>query len=266
MSLGKNGQLGNQMFQYATLYGLGFLRGIKIKIPTTGHDLIEAFPNLSAVLDDAPVTGRQYQEPSFLFDPEIWTLADGTDLFGYFQAPNYFLHCANQINKEFTFSDKVQEIASAAVATLDSELICAMHFRRKDYLNLADYHHNQDSKYYNDAVTMVLKNYPTTQFIAFSDDVEWCKQNLPKEITVIDTSAEGRHSQFIDMCIMSKCQLHIIANSSFSWWGAFLSRSTGVIAPKKWFGPRGPKEWETVYVPTRQHAAVTGMVPGWTKL
>ena len=71
MSLGKNGQLGNQMFQYATLYGLGFLRGIKIKIPTTGHDLIEAFPNLSAVLDDAPVTGRQYQEPSFLFDPPI---------------------------------------------------------------------------------------------------------------------------------------------------------------------------------------------------
>jgi hypothetical protein len=265
--LGKNGQLGNQMFQYAALYSLGFLRGTKIKIPSTGHDLLRAFPNLSATIDDTPFRGKTYQEPTFLFDPSIWTLEDGTDLFGYFQSPHYFLHCAHQINAEFTFHDEVQEIANKAITVLNSELLCAMHFRRKDYLNLADYHHNQDANYYNEAVSLVLKNYPNVKFIAFSDDVDWCKQNLPKEITVMDTRDQGSDSMFIDMCIMSKCQMHIIANSSFSWWGAFLSRSTGVIAPKKWFGPRGPKEWDTVYVPDRQHSALgSGTAPGWTKL
>ena len=175
------------------------------------------------------------------------------------------MHCANQINKEFTFRNEIQEIASKVITSLDSELICTMHFRRKDYLNLADYHHNQDADYYNEAVGLVLKNYPNTKFIAFSDDIDWCKNNLPKEIIVVDTSEHGKDSKFIDMCIMSKCQLHIIANSSFSWWGAFLSRSTGVIAPKKWFGPRGPKEWDTIYVPDRQHSSA-GAVSGWIKL
>lgn len=254
MSLGKNGQLGNQMFQYAALYALGFLRGEKIQIPASGHDLIDAFPNLSAIKSDTPLTKNIYQEPAFLFDANMWLLPPEYDLFGYFQSSNYFAHCADQIIEEFKFREDIEEKAKKIRSDLGTGHVCTVHFRRKDYLKLQDYHHNQDSQYYNSAVNLVQKSYPETKFIALSDDVQWCKDNLPPELIVIDTSAAGKDSMLIDMCLMSKCQMHIIANSSFSWWGAFLSKSNGVIAPSKWFGERGPKDWESIYV------------PGWTKL
>ena len=254
MSLGKNGQLGNQMFQYAALYALGFLRGEKIQIPETGHDLLEAFPNLSAIKSDAQHSRNIFQEQSFNFDANMWLLPPEYDLFGYFQSSNYFAHCAPQIFEQFQFRQDIQETADSIRSQIGNEIVCTVHFRRKDYLNLHHYHHNQDSQYYDSAIHLVQKSYPTAKFIALSDDVDWCKQNLPPEITVIDTRKVGKDSMYIDMCLMSKCQMHIIANSSFSWWGAFLSKSNGVIAPSKWFGESGPKDWESIYV------------PGWTKL
>ena len=247
MNIGKCGQFGNQMFQYAALYGLGFTRGTKIRIPSNGHSLLKAFPNLSAVIDDTPHNGAVYKEASFNYSSDLLTISDGTDLLGFFQSANYFLHCADQVLKEFTFNNNVQRRADAIYRQVGAEITCSVHFRRKDYLKSRGYHHNQDSNYYNQAINLVLKKYPMTKFVVFSDDIEWCKQTLPQEMIAIDTTTEGEDSRFIDMCIMSKCNIHIIANSSFSWWGAFLSRSTGVIAPKKWFGPRGPKDWQSVY-------------------
>ena len=150
--------------------------------------------------------------------------------------------------KEYTFNNNVQGKASDIFRQLGAEITCSVHFRRKDYLKSKGYHHNLDSSYYNQAINLVLKKYPMAKFLVFSDDIEWCKKNLPQKMIAIDTTAEGEDSMFIDMCIMSKCKIHIIANSSFSWWGAFLSRSAAVIAPRKWFGPRGPKDWQSVYV------------------
>lgn len=248
MNLGRYGQLGNQMFQYAALYGLGAVRGKKIQIPSNGHYLLNGFPNISAVVDDTPHAGPVYREPSFSFSRDFLKLNDGTDLLGFFQSANYFLHCEEQVLKEFAFNNSVQGRASEIFRQSGSEMTCAVHFRRKDYLKSNGYHHNQDSSYYKQAIALVLKKYPTTRFLVFSDDIEWCKKNLPKGMIAIDTTAEGENSRFIDMCIMSKCKIHIIANSSFSWWGAFLSRSAAVIAPGKWFGPRGPKDWQSVYV------------------
>jgi len=254
MTLGKNGQLGNQMFQYAALYGLGFLRGEKIQIPETGHDLLDAFPNISATISNTQTSNKVYQEPVFQFDGNLWLVPPEHDIFGYFQSSNYFAHCAKDIYNEFEFRKDIQQRAQDIRDDVGGDNVCTLHFRRKDYLDLQDYHHNQSSEYYNKGVNLVQNSYPNTSFIALSDDVDWCKENLPPEITVIDTRDQGSDSKFIDMCLMSKCQMHIIANSSFSWWGAFLSRSNGVIAPSEWFGSRGPKEWESVYV------------PGWTKL
>ena len=249
MNIGRYGQLGNQMFQYAALYGLGFIRGAKIRIPSNGHYLLNAFPNISAVIDDTPHTGPIYQEPSFGFSPDLLMISDGMDLLGFFQSANYFLHCEDQILKEFTFNNNVQRRADDIFRQVGAEITCSVHFRRKDYLKSMNYHYNQDSSYYNQAINLILKKYPMAKFLVFSDDLEWCKQTLPQEMIVIDTTAEGEDSKFIDMCVMSKCKTHIIANSSFSWWGAFLSRSAGVIAPKKWFGLRGPKYWQSVYAP-----------------
>ena len=81
----------------------------------------------------------------------------------------------------------------------------------------------------------------SVHFIVFSDDIEWCKENMGGNLSFADSSPA------VDMCTMSSCDIHIIANSSFSWWGAYLAKSNAVIAPKQWFGPDGPENWDTVY-------------------
>ena len=249
--LGQNGRLGNQMFQYAALYGLGFLRGKEVGIPVDGHDLFEAFPDitavpLSAIIGDQDVV---YREPNFSFAGNLWLCPDKCDLDGYFQSEQYFQHCADRIKEEFKFSSGAEKLANAFIEQArdgDSPL-CSVHFRRGDYQQKSEYHTNLDGKYYNPALAMVQQQIPNTKFIAFTDDLEWARRALPPEFIIADTSENNGMSHIIDLCIMSKCDIHIIANSSFSWWGAWLSGSKAVIAPKQWFGPEGPNDWQTIY-------------------
>ena len=249
--LGKNGRLGNQMFQYATLYGLGFLRGKEVGVPVDGHDLWKAFPTLSAVPLTAIIGNQEilYKEPAFSFDPSIWTLPDNCDLDGYFQSEQYFYHCSDRIKEEFRFASGVDRLATAFLeqASLGDSPVCSVHFRRGDYLEKPSYHQNLGGEYYNPALKMVQEQIEGVKFIAFTDDLEWARRALPEEFLIADTSENEEMSHIIDMCIMSKCPIHIIANSSFSWWPAWLSGSKAVIAPKQWFGPDGPEEWQSIY-------------------
>jgi hypothetical protein len=92
-------------------------------------------------------------------------------------------------------------------------------------------HHNLDLNYYEEA----LKHFDDRQVIVFSDDPEWCKeQSLFSDDRFLVSESEDNK---IDLCLMTFCTSHIIANSSFSWWGAWLANSQKVIAPSKWFGP-----------------------------
>jgi len=247
--LGTNGRLGNQMFQYAALYGLGFLRGREVGIPVTGHDLYRAFPSLSATPLETVTAEQLYREPKFEFNEGIWLCPDNTDIDGYFQSEQYFYHCTDRIREEFRFASGIDRLATEFLkqANPDDNPICSIHMRRGDYLQKADYHTVLGSEYYNAALSMVQQQIENVKFLAFSDDVEWVKTILPPEILVVDTSENNENSPIIDMCIMSKCHVHVIANSSFSWWGAWLSGSKAVIAPQQWFGPKGPDTWETVY-------------------
>ena len=88
----------------------------------------------------------------------------------------------------------------------------------------------------------ILSTFKSVKFLVFSDDLEWCKNNLPSGVLYSTAS-----DQFEDMCAMTLCDSHIVANSSFSWWGAWLSNSRCVIAPRAWFGPKGPTDWSTIY-------------------
>ena len=85
--------------------------------------------------------------------------------------------------------------------------------------------------------------YKKVKFLLFGDDYDWIEKNIFDDDCVIikNNSAE------IDMCLMSMCNAHIIANSSFSWWAAMLGSYNSVIAPKVWFGPKGPKNWDSIY-------------------
>ena len=240
--LGKNGRLGNQMFQYATLFSAGFTRGYQIGIPKD-QKINQVFSIDSAEKLDVVSCNSVYKEKDFSFDPNIFLIPDGTDLYGYFQSGNYFNHCEEALRKEFQFSQEIVQRANDIIAKYENIPLCSIHVRRGDYTNLSHYHTNLGSNYYIPACKLVHENIPNVKFLVFSDDVEWCKNAFKDEkFIVVDTKDDA-----LDLCIMSQCPVHVIANSSFSWWGAWLSRSTAVVAPKQWFGKNGPQNWQSVY-------------------
>lgn len=245
--LGKNGRLGNQMFQYAALVGTSFMRGRKFMIPETGHSLYETFLlGSQEEYDESHTPDFIYTEPRFDYEASVCKVEDNTELKGFFQSPNYFVHCEDKIRDNFLFKPEIEEIAKIQLSKLvpNNRPICSLHIRRTDYLTKTSYHPAEDLAYIKNAVEAVSNNIDGVFFLVFSDDIPWCKENIGGDV------AFSTNTPAIDMCMMSKCPIHIIANSSFSWWGAWLSKSKAVIAPKNWFGPDGPDDWSTVYYPT----------------
>ena len=122
-----------------------------------------------------------------------------------------------------------------------------MHVRRSDYLSTTNvaYHSNCGDNYYENAINEFDSNLPV---LIFSDDTEWCKQQdifKPKRFFISETG-----NNLMDMCLMTMCNHHIIANSSFSWWGAWLANSQNVVAPKQWYGPAGAHQsTQDLYLP-----------------
>ena len=243
-NIGKLGRLGNQMFQYAALYSAAFTRGYEFAIPKN-TDLEKVFKLPSKQYLESDVEQTLYKEKSFSHDPNLWLIDDNTELVGYFQSPKYWLHCQEDIRREFEFQDSIQEKADTWLKEnkLENRLLAAVHVRRTDYLEKSKYHHNLDDSYYMRANQFINSQFPNHkfEFLIFSDDPEWCKSKFSGVRVVENNEPE------IDLCLMTKCHVIVMANSSFSWWGAFLSGSGAVIAPARWFGPDGPKDWRDIY-------------------
>lgn len=239
--LGHLGRLGNQMFQYASLRGIAARRGYDFGIPPSkfedewrSHQLFEVFdlPHLPRqnvkYLDggNAPVA----QEKFFHFDQLLFDQCpNDVSLFGFFQSEKYFKHIEESIKEDFTFREHILEPCKEIAEGFENPV--SLHVRRTDYLTNNANHHNLDLSYYEEA----LKHFDDRQVIVFSDDPEWCKeQSLFSDDRFLVSESEDNK---IDLCLMTFCTSHIIANSSFSWWGAWLANSQKVIAPSKWFGP-----------------------------
>ena len=159
----------------------------------------------------------------------------------YNKIPKYFEKIQDEIRKDFTFSDHIVESCEGII---NNPECVSVHIRRGDYVNLQDHHPLQTVDYYEKA----LDYFPHTPMIVFSDDPEWCKeQSIFQSDDVL--ISEG-NSTGIDLYLMSKCNYHIIANSSFSWWGAFLANSMQVIAPKNWFNEKQNTDTSDKYLKT----------------
>lgn len=244
--LGENGRLGNQLFQYSALFSIAFTRGYELGIPS-GTKISEVFELQSAkTLDTKLSNGMTYVEPSFMFEPQFFLIPDGSNIDGYLQSGNYFRHCQEALRKDLKFKDHIFDRASDFLRNRSTVPLCSLHIRRGDYQSLSHYHKNLGSEYYQNACNIVKANVPNAKFLVFSDDPEWCKSVFvdTELFEIVETGDDS-----LDLCIMSRCPLHVIANSSFSWWGAWLSSSPAVIAPKEWFAENGPKEWSTIYEP-----------------
>lgn len=233
-TLGIHGQLGNQMFQYAVLQGISAKNNTDIifteEVKNRSY-LFDIF-NLSRYTVGTHLINEEYRELKFNFNEEVFAL-DNKSLFGYFQSDKYFKHCSDIIREEFTFNSVVQERANKILEPFTNKTLVSVHVRRGDYLINPDFHPLPSVDYYEKAFNLLDDG--NTVFVCVSNDPQWCKENL-----IRDNIIYQYNSLDTDMCLISKCNHHIIANSSFSWWGSWLSTYSGkkVIAPTPWFGPR----------------------------
>lgn len=249
--LGKYGRFGNQMFQYATLYSLGKTLNYSIGVPYQARNsndkmdfcLLDCF-DLSAADSSKVFSASVYIEPHFNYDNNILNIPDGCDIRGYFQTEKYFKTYKNDLkNKEFKFKSNIEDKVNSLLDENDSELI-SVHIRLGDYVHIQECHPVCSIDYYKQALELLPKD---ANIILFSDE-------YPKALDMfksfgLNIAMTGTDDKFIDMCMMSKCNYHVIGNSSFSWWGAWLSNSKMTIAPKKWFGnsPNVTKNWNDIY-------------------
>ena len=242
-NLGNLGRLANQMFQYASLKGIARNRGYEFYIPprnvfgkrdpmVQNSDMIiyDVF-DLESKNNFGLLPNQVLMERVHTFDQELFiNCPDNIDLFGYYQSEKYFKHIEDEIRQDFTFSEELKELCDSFVKEnfVYTDVI-SLHIRRGDYV-VNPNHPTQNIEYYRQA----LNKMPDLPVIVFSDDPEWCNE---QEFFSSDrfSVSEGNATD-ADLCLMSLCKYHIIANSSFSWWGAWLAKSEKVIAPQNWFG------------------------------
>ena len=246
-ALGRMGRLCNQMFQYAALKGIARKTGVDCCIPHYTQAVDDGIGNMlrtelfdSFDLDvkvgllnngHAPVVNERH----FHFDEELFKMCpDHVDLRGYFQTEKYFKHIEKEIRSDFTFKDEILNPCKEMIESVENPI--ALHVRRGDYIKNAENHFNLPRAYYEAALSKFGAN---RNVIVFSDDPVWCHDEgtFVDDRFIISENEDNR----VDLCLMSLCDDFIIANSSYSWWGAWLSanKDKTVIAPAQWFGKTG---------------------------
>ena len=224
--LGNFGRLGNQLFQISASIGLAKKNGDNAKFYKWEYS--EYFKNqIDQTLNQSEIVSS-YTERYFNYHPIPYS--KNLDLIGYFQSEKYFEYCSSDIRNSFEFIDEIKD-----PNFIDLKDSCSIHVRRGDYVNLSEYHPFPGEAYYTRSIDY-MKNIGVKHFYVFSDDIEWCKNFFPN--TENFHFITGNHV-VKDLCLMSICNNNIIANSSFSWWGAWLNKNMDkkVIAPSVWFGP-----------------------------
>lgn len=257
VSIGNAGRFGNQMFQFAALLGIADKTGHEIKIPIentkddfaqfydlakqqsepTGMELRKPFdiPDryFTTQKEVFDTVKQRYQEPFFHFNPAAFNIPDNTDISGYFQSEKYFAHCEDIVRDLFTFRPEIQSRAREELNKVKTDAPrVSIHVRRGDYIANAANHTVTGLNYYGDVISNFFYD-QQYRFVVFSDDPDWCRDAFEGGY-IVDIN-----DSYTEMCMMSMCDHHIIANSSFSWWGAWLNPNPDkiVVAPSQWFGP-----------------------------
>ena len=234
-TIGRNGRLGNQMFQYASLRGISFWNDLDYAIPAVGHHLFECFEMEGVIAGtSASYDTVTFNEPHYHFDPNFMSgFPDGRDLFGYFQSEKYFEHIESEIRKDFRFKKHIMDAAEPYTRILRDNKVFSIHFRRTDYLNTPDAHPVPAHSFYKKAIK-IFNDYDYG--LVFSDDIEWCKT---LDYLQSDKFIFCSNHAYLDLYLMTQCHSNVIANSSFSWWGAWLNSGSDkmVLTPSIWFGP-----------------------------
>ena len=232
------GGLGNIMFQIATAYATSLKNDMNLMVDVTnyygahyGLDKYKKNILRNIQFSKNPITDPSYGEKEFKFN-ELPKFEKSVKLSGYFQSEKYFKEYRKEVLELFSPTEEIlNKINENYSSILDNE-ISSIHVRRGDYLHLENFHPTQKENYYQKAITHLDND---TIYLIFSDDITWCKSNFDfiKNKIFIDNLED-----FEELYLMSMCKNNIIANSSFSWWGAWMNKNENkkIISPESWFG------------------------------
>lgn len=236
------GGLGNQMFMIAHAYAKSLEYNKRFVIPEKSnagycgleHRLQNIYRKFDAI-ECLPKNG--------IYNPPELNLVNLPVIYsGYFQGEKYFKKYSNIIKSAFSCTEEYADKIFKNYPQLSSSSVTSIHIRRGDYLYYKKIHPTLSKEY----ISEVIKLVPETEYLfVSSDDIGWCKQNIDGK-NLIFLEELNPHEQ---VWTMQMCHNFIISNSTFSWWGAYLSNNPNkrVLAPSIWFGPDGPKNWEDMY-------------------
>jgi len=266
------GGLGNQMFQYACGKAVAYRLNTQLYIDLSWYKkgnriyMLNAFPNLKCsvyskvksilikILRRMGIKKEYFiNEPYYSFWKGIEEIKSTVFMSGYWQNEKYFSDISQIVKQEFMFPE-FDCIEAKNIEKTIKEAACSVsvHVRRGDYIEnqeVNSFHGLCSQDYYKKAVKIIVdKNNGKVipELYIFSDDPDWVKDNFDNcgLTSVVVDIRDHKNKPFHDMHLMSLCQNHIIANSSFSWWGAWLSSGSGiVVAPKYWFVEEKMKEY-----------------------
>lgn len=286
------GGLGNQMFQYALALALQYqckdmsevridpraFRGypihngyelkriFNVKIPeaTINEVMKVAYPYLNYRIWQLcrllpKRSTMKYEWKSMAYDESVFTDTRDLYLIGYWQTERYFRSIRSEILKAFAFPSFTSNSQNETLSKeLQQRRSIAVHIRRGDYLKISNTSGICTIDYYKKAIAYMQGASSPELFAIFSDDIDWCMEQFEAIIGNTDIRFVNWNKEeecFRDMQLMSLCKHNIIANSSFSWWGAWLNQNPDkiVIAPSRWMNSEGwseiiPEDWITIKV------------------
>ena len=199
----------------------------------------------------------EYVENSSHFSANFFKSDRSVAIDGYFQSYKYFDFLRHQLFHDFQLVEPLDDRNLEALASILSCNSVCIHVRRGDYVSLQtanEFHGLCDLSYYREAITIIHSKIENPHFFIFSDDMPWCRSHL-NEANISFVDVNNSDNAYLDLNLMKNCKHFIIANSSFSWWGAWLAENKNkiVIAPKKWFAEedsniedRIPPEWTCI--------------------
>lgn len=270
------GGTGNQLFQYAFGRALAIKNHDTLKLDLTTLKNAEAVGNIhraynlgafniaatTASTEDITslkptpsfvsillrkLQNRVWGDTTVRYNPALLEKTGDMYLDGYWQSPLYFNAIRTELLRELTLQSPMSAAAENYATQIKSTNAVALHVRRGDYIknpNVERQFGTCTLTYYKAAMAEIEKTLPNPTYFIFSDDLPWVQENLPVGDTAVFVTGDGM-SDVEDLMLMSLCEHNIIANSSFSWWGAWLNQNPNklVIAPTPWFD-RSPYDKE----------------------
>jgi hypothetical protein len=271
------GGLGNQMFQYAFARSLSFkkntpfyldtsffenqqettnftprsfeLNVFNINISIASKDQIDHFSSNTIANRIKKNLGlrhyKVYHETSFCYNPNVMKVKPPTYYDGYWQCEKYFLEYRPQILKEFVPANKLDQRNQQTLQEIRNTNSVSIHVRRGDFIKSVEnlnFHGVCSIEYYQNAIELLMQKQQNVQFFLFTEDPDWLVNTLPTANNITTIKGNTGKNSWKDLYLMKECRHNIIANSSFSWWGAWLNINPNktVIAPQRWFATTDP--------------------------